>query len=306
MEVTFFGESMLELSREPLHRNLGGHTINMATYMARFARSRSMNVTYATALGVDCVSDHLLERWQREEINTHLVMRIDNKLPGLYFVEDSPSASPIIHYWKDDSAARYYFSAERSPLAMAAARGEIEAFCISGISLAILKPESRGRLVMLVRQLKAQGSKIIFDNAFCSQRWNRSEAIEWYSQILPLADIAYLDESDEYAVWGKSQSIQSRCRLFGCPEVIVRGSGKPCLLLSSHKEVTKTEELASDLPEHWVNAKATRAAFFAAYLSERLAGRDMYSAAMFGDIVAGRVEKCHHGLIPVTSMDDLL
>ncbi|ODA29453.1 hypothetical protein A8L45_22160 [Veronia pacifica] len=299
---------MLALSRESLQRNVGGYTANIAIYLARLGRGRNTDVGFASGLGVDSVSDILLEHWQEEGLNTRCVMRIDNKLPGLYFVEKAlgGKASPTIHYWQNDSAAKYYFTGDSSPLDTAVAQGDIDALYVSGVGLAVLKNESRGRLVMLMRQIKARGGKIFFDNAFCPQRWHRNEAIEWYSQILPLSDIVFLDESDEYLIWGDEQSIATRCKLLDCLEVVMRDANGNCTLWSkSNTGITQENLKLADINKP-INAKQTKGAFFAAYLAERLLGNERVSAAHFAHKVAKRVNKCNHGLIPMTRMVDLL
>ncbi len=115
---------------------------------------------YVTALGTDSFSEEMLTAWQQENIQTDLIQRMDNKLPGLYFIETDESGERTFYYWRNDAAARFWLT---SPAADDICQ-RLETFdylYLSGISLAILDSASRQRLLKLLRACRAKGGKVI-------------------------------------------------------------------------------------------------------------------------------------------------
>ena len=107
--IALFGECMIELRGQPfgtLHQGFGGDTLNTAVYLARLCRDEDILVSYATALGTDAFSDHMVAAWRSEGIDTSLVRRLDDRLPGLYAIQVDPSGERHFLYWRDTSAAR--------------------------------------------------------------------------------------------------------------------------------------------------------------------------------------------------------
>lgn len=82
--IAVIGECMIELSQKgtDLSRGFGGDTLNTAVYIARQVSAPDLNVHYVTALGTDSFSEEMLTAWQQENIQTDLIQRMDNKLPG--------------------------------------------------------------------------------------------------------------------------------------------------------------------------------------------------------------------------------
>ncbi|MFX9665297.1 PfkB family carbohydrate kinase, partial [Acinetobacter baumannii] len=75
-----------------------------------------------------------------------------------------------------------------------------------GISLAILPPASRQRLLEGLAAARARGARIAFDNNYRPRLWQDKEtAKEAYTAILRLADIALLTLDDEQALWGDAE-----------------------------------------------------------------------------------------------------
>ena len=86
--VAVIGECLIELNGEPfgsLRQTFGGDTLNTALYVARIAREL-INVSYISVMGVDILSEGIVDRWRREGIDTTRVMRDPQRLPGLYFI----------------------------------------------------------------------------------------------------------------------------------------------------------------------------------------------------------------------------
>ncbi|WP_299014231.1 sugar kinase [uncultured Photobacterium sp.] len=306
MKIAFFGECMIELSGQPLQRTFGGDTLNTALYLSRLGGSRELVVSYATALGIDKISHDMMESWQAEQIDTQMVRKLENKLPGLYLVETEPNGERHIHYWRNDSAAKFYFSADYSPLEQAIDENRIDGLYISGISLAILAEESKAILITLLEKHKKNGGKLFFYNNFRSQLWTSKQAQYWYSQVLPFADIALSSEEDDRLVWGDIDVVE-HYRQLGCHEVVVRQGRESC------KVATRLQTLQPDYfyvvanqPERVVDPCAIGDAFAAGYLASRLDGGTGSAAAELGHQLASIVIQHPGAIIPSGAMKELM
>ncbi len=89
IKIAIIGECMIELSEkgENLKRGFGGDTLNTAVYLARQVSQQDVRVDYVTALGIDPFSAEMMTRWQAENVNTALIQRLENKMPGLYMIQ---------------------------------------------------------------------------------------------------------------------------------------------------------------------------------------------------------------------------
>lgn len=94
-KIAVIGECMIELSQKgaDVQRGFGGDTLNTSVYIARQVDSAALAVHYVTALGTDSFSQQMLEAWQHENVDTSLTQRMENRLPGLYYIEPMTLAS---------------------------------------------------------------------------------------------------------------------------------------------------------------------------------------------------------------------
>lgn len=308
--IVFFGECMIELSGMPLNRTFGGDTLNTALYLARLLEKSDIQVQYATGVGQDSLSDELLLAWQEESINTDLVARIPNKTPGLYLVETDSLGERFFHYWRSDSAAKHYFShAEQlqglSLLEEAINTEQVDAFYISGISVAILEDSSKQRLIRCIRVLKQQGKTVIFDNNYRPQLWSTQQAQHWYEQILAYTDIALITEEDDHLVWGKSCVIE-RCQAMGCRDVVIKRGENPCLVVTNLGSPDEQRvEVAATKVQKVVDTCAAGDSFAAGYLAGYFSGKTPFESATLGHQLAGIVIQHPGAIIPTQIMTDL-
>ena len=88
-KIAVIGECMIELSQKgaDVQRGFGGDTLNTSVYIARQVDATALSVHYVTALGTDSFSQQMLESWQGENVDTSLTQRMENRLPGLYYIE---------------------------------------------------------------------------------------------------------------------------------------------------------------------------------------------------------------------------
>ncbi|OEF27553.1 sugar kinase [Vibrio rumoiensis] len=307
MKIAFFGECMVELSGYPLQRTFGGDTLNTALYLARLGQSREIDVYYATALGTDSLSQSMLETWQSEDICTDLVTHFEDKMPGLYLVENDDNGERHFNYWRSDSAVKQYFERGLSPLETAINNHALDVIYISGISLAILSDDSKQRLVALLTLHKQQGGKVVFDNNYRAQLWSTELARNWYSKILPLVDIALITEDDDFLVWGEGQSVLERCIEMGCQEVAIKRGCEPCEVVTGLQTGKLEASLVSaEKVKKVVDTCAAGDSFAAGYLAGRLSGNSAAQSATLGHQLASKVIQHAGAIMPISAMQQLL
>ncbi|MGF1685501.1 sugar kinase [Photobacterium japonica] len=300
---------MVELSGQPLQRTFGGDTLNTALYLARLGRQRDIHVSYATALGVDTISQDMLAAWQKEHIDTRMVRQLPHKLPGLYLVETEPNGVRHFHYWRNDSAAKFYFADFSSPLEQAIDKHALDVLYISGVSLAILAEEAKAVLVTLLDKHRQHGGKVIFDNHFRPQLWTAKQAQYWYSQVMPFVDIALISENDEQRIWGEAaqDAMVARYQFAGCEEVVIKRGAAPCIVSSQLQSAQPhVSHVAVNYVENVVDTSAAGDAFAAGYLACRLSGGSATSAAELGHQLAAIVLQHPGAIIPLQAMKALL
>ena len=225
-KIAVIGECMIELSQKgaEVSRGFGGDTLNTSVYIARQVAPDALSVSYVTALGTDSFSQQMLEAWQGENVGTSLIQRMENRLPGLYYIETDSTGERTFYYWRNEAAAKFWLESE----AAAAICEELATFdylYLSGISLAILSQESREKLLSLLRECRANGGKVIFDNNYRPRLWaSRAETQQVYQQMLECTDIAFLTLDDEDALWGEKpvDEVIARTQAAGVSEVVIK------------------------------------------------------------------------------------
>jgi 2-dehydro-3-deoxygluconokinase len=88
--IALIGECLIELTGAPfgtLHQTFGGDSLNTALYLARLA-GRSVETYYVSVLGADALSDEMIQRWETNGIDTGLIPRDPDRLPGLYLIQN--------------------------------------------------------------------------------------------------------------------------------------------------------------------------------------------------------------------------
>ncbi|PWC10857.1 ketodeoxygluconokinase [Brenneria roseae subsp. americana] len=303
--IAVIGECMIELSQKgtDLNRGFGGDTLNTAVYIARQVNPDALGVHYVTALGTDSFSEEMVAAWQKEGVKTDLIQRMDNKLPGLYFIETDDTGERTFYYWRNDAAARYWLdSAESEKICQHLAR--FEYLYLSGISLAILNPESRQRLLSLLRICRANGGKVIFDNNYRPRLWqSQAETQQAYTEILSCTDIAFLTLDDEDMLWGEKpvEDVLERTHGFGVAEIVVKRGADSCLVSERGKAIIDVP--AVKLPkEKVVDTTAAGDSFSAGYLAVRLSGGSAQEAAQRGHLTASTVIQYRGAIIPQEAM----
>jgi 2-dehydro-3-deoxygluconokinase len=297
--IACIGECMIELNQIDLDSGtarigFAGDTLNTAIYLARLG----CDVAYVTNLGTDAFSTRMIQRFQGEGIDCHLIGRHDSRMPGLYAIETDPAGERSFRYWRDSSAAKTLFSG------VGAALADLEAFDVlylSGITLAILPPEVRASLTATAKTLKSAGKTIVFDTNYRPRLWpdlmtaQDSFAAMWQATSLALP--SYDDEERLYPGQTPTQVAQRILDLGPAEVVLKNGAAGP--LVSWGGQSVQT---AMAKAEHVVDTSGAGDSFNAGYLAARLQGADPLSAAAAGHRLATAVIGHHGAVIPREAM----
>jgi 2-dehydro-3-deoxygluconokinase len=301
--IALFGECMIELRGQvfgTMQQGFGGDTLNTAIYLVRLCRDQDIQVSYATALGIDVFSDHMLAAWQAEGIDTSLVRLLSNHLPGLYAIQVDPSGERHFFYWRDTSTARDYFDAEQTPLEEVI--DGLSALYLSGISLAILPPEGRERLLATMARVRTNGGLVAFDNNFRPRLWpNLAVAQTLYNRAYVLSDLALITLEDEMALRGETSADRALGRILALeiPEVVIKRGVQPTLVgIAGESPLSVAVESVPRV----VDTTAAGDSFAGAYLAMRLTDIPPATAARAANRMAGVVIQHPGAIIPADAM----
>ncbi|MFQ0970677.1 sugar kinase [Gilliamella sp. ESL0232] len=307
-KIAVIGECMIELSmnQDSTTRGFGGDTLNTSIYLSRLLKDNDFSIHYVTGLGTDPFSQEMLDCWQTENIQTDLVQRMSDKMPGLYSIVTDEHGERSFYYWRNDAAAKFWLKTTETDRIIQ----QIEHYdyvYLSGISIAILDAESILKLLDLLKRVKANGGKVIFDNNFRPCLWSSLDlARSVYADILSFTDIAFLTLDDEDLLWGKLpyEQIIERTKQFGVTEIVIKRGSDNCIIDSADG---RFEVPANKITKDKViDTTAAGDSFSAGYLGARLSGRNPSQSALQGHLVAGTVIQYRGAIIPVDATPKLI
>lgn len=300
MSIVIFGEAMLEYHSGIASGGLryGGDTLNTAIHLARMGH----DVAYVTAVGSDPVSDAIVSAWAAEGIDTRFVLRHPDRNIGIYAIHVDDTGERSFLYWRDQSAARDMFGLPGMASALDHAATCDFAY-YSLITLAILPPDARQKLMSTARSIRERGGVVAYDSNFRSLLWPSLQAARDASNgAIACATIGLPTNSDEREIAGSELSereIAAHWQERGCAEVVVKAGEHGCLLAHAGTE----PELIPVKRVIMVDASGAGDAFNAGYLSARIEGLDPVRAAARGQSLAGWVIRRPGAVPPVD--DDL-
>lgn len=271
-----------ETSGEQLNTAYAGDTLNTATHLARLAGD-NLGVSYVTVLGEDSISDRMLNAWKKENLDTSLVQRRADKLPGLYLIENDSSGERRFHYWRNESAAKTLF--DKGADSLFPALGQFDCLYLSGITLAIISDDARERLFTFLQSYTRDGGALVFDSNYRARLWNSEQhAIESLSRLWEICTIGLPSLDDEKELFGENEaSVIERLLKTGMNELVLKcGDGGPRIFEDG------VEILLQPLPQAQKIVDTTGAgdSFNAGYLSSRLCNNSVQQAVGVGHDLA--------------------
>jgi 2-dehydro-3-deoxygluconokinase len=290
------GECMIELSAgqaDSWRMGFAGDTFNTAWY-ARTILPPGQAVAYVTALGDDPFSDDLRTFIAMAGVETDRIRTVAGRRPGLYAIT-LKNAERAFTYWRGESAARLL--ADDAAWMKRALSGAGMLY-FSGITLAILSPVARRRLLREIATRRKMGAKIAFDPNFRPVLWpDKKAARDAMQAAYRVADIALPTFSDEQALFGDRSvgDTARRMREAGIGEFVVKNGDKPVLVFGDGV----SGRVPPVKPKRVVDTTGAGDSFSGSYLAARILGLDPLSAARLGNIVAAEVIGVHGALAKI-------
>ncbi len=222
------GECMIEMSGgEDGNYRLGyaGDTLNTAWY-ARASFPEDWQVDYVTALGDDIYSQQMVDFFAANGIGIDHIQKVEGRRPGLYMIHQAEGDRHFT-YWRGQSAARLLAD---DPEGLEAALIGADIAYFSGISLAILAPRARGRLMKALHAAREGGARIAFDPNERPTIWTSPEVMgSTITVAATIADVVLPTFPDEQALFGDAspEAVAERYLGWGAEEVVVKNGGEP-------------------------------------------------------------------------------
>ena len=202
IKICAIGECMLELANTKkgyYSQSIAGDTLNFSSYLDK----KIFDTSYLTAIGTSEISKRTFNFLKTQKIDTNLVFRINSHEIGLYLIENSNLGEKKFYYWRDNSAAKFFFNHEdiRNYL------NQLQKFqyvYFTGITLSLFESKNLDNFISLLQLLKKKQVKIIFDLNIRIKRWSKKKLISYFSKTLPLIDVLFASGEDLYFWKGKN------------------------------------------------------------------------------------------------------
>ncbi len=225
------GECMIEMSggEDGLYRlGYAGDTLNTAWY-ARARLGDDWDVDYVTALGDDIYSAQMADFFDENGIGVDYIQQVENRRPGLYMIHQAHGDRHFT-YWRGQSAAK--FMTEDAEALYEAFEGADIAY-FSGISLAILAPRARGRLMKAIYLAREGGARVVFDPNERPALWTSPAVMgSTICAAAILANVVLPTFPDEKALFGDAspEAVAERYLNWGAEEVVVKNGAEPAFV----------------------------------------------------------------------------
>jgi 2-dehydro-3-deoxygluconokinase len=294
--IGFLGECMVELrstGMSTMHQSFAGDIYNAAVYLQRCYPQVKTHIV--TALGNDSLSERMIARFHSENINTQLVFRHSEKIPGMYLIETDETGERSFLYWRDDAAAKQLMKLI-TPQTLSQLK-TLDVLFFSGISLAILAQEDRPLFWEMIRQLKDSGVKVAFDPNYRERLWSSSiEAKEQFELAYQNADILLPGLEDMEVLYGIKTYAEAHTFFlnYQLQELIIKDGAADVYVVENDRvekvELTPVTEI--------VDTTSAGDSFAGTYLGARMSGDTMVSAVKKASAVAGFVIQHPGAIVP--------
>ncbi|WP_421858415.1 sugar kinase [Oricola sp.] len=298
--IVSIGECMIELhGREAdiWRQGFAGDTLNALWYM-RALLDGDVACDYVSAFGEDPFSAEQIAFLNTNGIGTAHSAIVSGRVPGLYAVSLDDHGERSFTYWRNASAAR---ELARDPESLRRSLDGASLVYFSGITLAILDPQSRQTLLAAIANARDNNAAVAFDPNYRPRLWPdtdtaRSAIAEGYRA----ASIALPTFEDENALFGDNapDTTVERVLASGPGEIVVKdGSGSALICHGGD-----IEAIAPPKTIEPVDTTGAGDSFNGAYLAARLRGRLPDKAALYAHGIAGIVIRHHGALVPAEQL----
>jgi|26BtaG_2_1085354.scaffolds.fasta_scaffold00158_19 2-dehydro-3-deoxygluconokinase len=282
------GEAMVEFRRADDQfwlQGFAGDALNVGWALRALLPQDDVAIRFLSRVGTDSFSNNFLEFLTDSGIQTDLLSRDAERTIGLYSIETDKTGERSFSYWRGQSAARH-LAAKPDQLRDALANAHM--VYTSGITLAILLPEHRTGFLDVLRDLKQAGTLIAFDPNIRPRLWEDPDIMRRTIEMAAsLANIVLPTFEDEALSFGDADPWETiaRYKNLGVQEIVVKdGVRSTCYMLEGDKGKVDVQQAVEA-----VDTTGAGDSFNGAYLSCRLAGRDVLTAILNGQAVSKAV-----------------
>lgn len=229
MRVLCIGEAMVEFfCRDDglWQQGFAGDSLNVA-WALRALLPATAQVEYLTRIGTDALSDAMMAMLDQAGIGTEQVQRDPDRTLGLYTIQTDATGERSFAYWRSNSAARG-LAADAAALDRALAG--VDLVYLSGITLAILPPPDRARLLDALAPRGSRGFRVAFDPNIRPRLWeDMPTACATITAAAQIADILLPTHEDEAMAFGDRDAAATLARYLalGAGVVVVKDGTRP-------------------------------------------------------------------------------
>lgn len=286
--IIALGEPLFEFNRRAGDEGLwleghGGDTSNAAIAASR----QGARAAYVTALGDDMFGRSILDLWRREGVDASRV-KIDAEAPtGLYFVTHGDQGHEFT-YRRAGSAASRLGPGDLPETVL----GSASVLHVSGISQAVMGPAVEHALALARRQHIV----VSYDTNLRLKLWPLERARAAIHSGVAQADIVFTSIDEAETLTGRNDPTLIADFYLGLgPRIIL-------VKLGAQGVFVVADGQARRIAGHTVKAvDATGAGdvFAGAFLAERTAGRDAFSAAAYANAAAALSTTDYGAVAPI-------
>jgi len=300
MRFLAIGECMAELAptdkEGDYHLGFAGDTFNTAWYLAQCAPQ--LEVSFLSAVGDDAISAKMTAFMRDTGVGDQYVRTIPGRTVGLYLIS-LERGERSFSYWRGQSAAR---GLADSPKVLGDAMAMADVIYFSGITLAILPPESRATLLNALRDARAAGRTIAFDPNLRPKLWaSTTEMTQEITRGAAVSDIVLPSFEDE-ARWfndADPKDTAKRYQQTGANIVVVKNGSKPVY----YCEDTVAGELSVTPVKNLVDTTAAGDSFNAGFFASYAIGGTLPNGVKFACALSRAVVQHRGALVPLDYSD---
>ena len=293
------GECMLELSamqKDLWRMSVAGDTLNTAWY-ARACLSNNWHVSFATKIGNDGMSSKVIDFLNENNIGTDRIYHDSSRTIGLYAIHLN-NGERNFTYWRENSAARLLANDQKILKSMLKDSNLVH---FSGITLAILPPEGREKLLQILGELRKKGTIISFDPNIRFKLWDSLDLAKYtISKGACLSDIILPSFEEESKCFGDNKPIDTinRYKELGTNIIVVKDAGSSIYGKDKFSQLTCVEIKKKQL----VDSTGAGDSFNGVFLASYIAGFDLENSIKKAHNISSHVIEQKGALLPINEV----